>query len=387
MSQRLDYLDNLRWFLVLNVVGYHATLAYMSLGSYQWPIPDDESHVIFDGLARLGDIFSMPSLFFIAGYFLVPSLKRSTNIWIFIKKKILRLCIPFILGIVFLTPINSYVEEISKTGYGQGYLSFLVNQYYPGRMTADHLWYLMFLFALTVLFSIAVSLTMIKRRKSSDKKDLQGNGAVNTTPPLRILMLFFITTVMAYFISSGVYIDNQWLKIGQEGIIRIQLSRTPLYFLYFGFGIYASVKNLDFSASITKSGDLGMVIVTTMVVIGMWIFSLFFYKTPLLIENSYIRFFNAAFHCATILCMLWLLLSIFSKKYNYTNRFTKLMNENSYSIYLVHMPIVIVCQYAMSQLEISALLKYSVVVLLALTLSLVISHFFLRQIPGLRRVL
>ncbi len=387
MSQRLDYLDNLRWFLVLNVVGYHATLAYMSLGSYQWPIPDDKNHVIFDGLARLGDIFSMPALFFIAGYFLVSSLSRSASIWSFIKKKILRLCIPFILGIIFLTPINSYVEEISKAGYDQGYLSFLVNLYYPGRMTADHLWYLMFLFLLTVLFSIAVNLTMIKRGNVSDKNHFQGDSAVNTAPSLRFLMLFFITTVMVYFISSGLYIDNQWLKIGQEGIIRIQLSRTPLYFLYFGFGIYASVKKWDFSAPITKSGDLGLAILTATVVIGMWIFSLFFYKTSLLIENSYVRFFNAVFHCATILCMLWMLLSIFSKKYNYTNSFTKLMNENSYSIYLVHMPIVIVSQYAMSQLEISALLKYSVVVLLALTFSLAISHLFLRRIPGLKRVL
>ena len=77
-TDRLYYLDNLRTFLIFLVVLVHAGVVYESSGimAPYW-IVDDPSTSDLPGLVNLIlDLFVMPTIFFISGYFTPQSLER-----------------------------------------------------------------------------------------------------------------------------------------------------------------------------------------------------------------------------------------------------------------------------------------------------------------------
>jgi glucan biosynthesis protein C len=74
MNPRLIFMDNLRYALVLCVVLQHSGNAYSSLS--WWPVSEPESSLIADWLTAILDTFTMPFLFYIAGYFALPTLQK-----------------------------------------------------------------------------------------------------------------------------------------------------------------------------------------------------------------------------------------------------------------------------------------------------------------------
>jgi fucose 4-O-acetylase-like acetyltransferase len=71
---RVIFFDNLRFFLVLCVVLQHSSNAYSNL--IWWPVADNDTSTIVDWLRAFIDAFAMPLLFYIAGYFALPQIKK-----------------------------------------------------------------------------------------------------------------------------------------------------------------------------------------------------------------------------------------------------------------------------------------------------------------------
>ena len=81
-KQRLFFLDNLRSATILLVVVFHAALAYMIYVPEWWYVIDPKRVLSADILVIWADIFIMPIMFFISGYFGIKSLaKRSETNW------------------------------------------------------------------------------------------------------------------------------------------------------------------------------------------------------------------------------------------------------------------------------------------------------------------
>ena len=111
-DDRILFFDNIRYLMVLLVVVFHSAAAYSHYSTW-WPINDNNS-VFFDYVCHLFDIFLMPTLFFIAGYFALPSLRKK-NTWHFVKNKIKRLGIPWLIGVMLMGPIKDYIHFYSLT--------------------------------------------------------------------------------------------------------------------------------------------------------------------------------------------------------------------------------------------------------------------------------
>ncbi|MFH2133551.1 MAG: acyltransferase family protein, partial [bacterium] len=93
---RLFFLDNLKVFIIFLVVVYHVGYVYEGSGmlSSLW-IVDDPAKNNLAGLVNLIlDMFMMPTMFFISGYFAPVSL-RSKQGWSFITSRFKRLMIPW----------------------------------------------------------------------------------------------------------------------------------------------------------------------------------------------------------------------------------------------------------------------------------------------------
>ena len=88
-GNRIYFLDNLRTFMIFLVVLYHAGLVYASsgIGDYVgWIVVDPSTNNMADLVDLIVDIFILPTLFFIEGYF-NPLYLKTRKDWIFFKDR------------------------------------------------------------------------------------------------------------------------------------------------------------------------------------------------------------------------------------------------------------------------------------------------------------
>ena len=95
-QNRFVYLDNIRNFLVYNVVLLHVIAMFTYPLQSFWAVIDKEGSSRFYETAVISmNIYLMPCLLFIAALFIFPSLKRVSPLE-YIKKRFLRLYVPVI---------------------------------------------------------------------------------------------------------------------------------------------------------------------------------------------------------------------------------------------------------------------------------------------------
>lgn len=97
-NNRMYYFDYLRVFIITLVVLLHSLLPHVH--GYEWYVNDTPKSDLFGLLSLLIDVFIMPIMFFIAGYFCYYSLKKY-GAKLFITKKVKGFCFPLWSGLYF----------------------------------------------------------------------------------------------------------------------------------------------------------------------------------------------------------------------------------------------------------------------------------------------
>ena len=75
-SERLYFLDNLRAVVIVLVIVLHAAITYMAFAPEWWYVLDPERSLFFTMVVLLVDVPIMLIMFFVAGYFALPSLAK-----------------------------------------------------------------------------------------------------------------------------------------------------------------------------------------------------------------------------------------------------------------------------------------------------------------------
>jgi len=110
-SGRITFLDNLRAFVIVLVVILHGSMVYMVGAPEWWYVVDTQNSLFFTILVLLIDVPIMLIMFFIAGYFAMPSLvKRGPEQ--FLKDKFIRVGAPWLVGVFFLAPLTAYMVYV-----------------------------------------------------------------------------------------------------------------------------------------------------------------------------------------------------------------------------------------------------------------------------------
>jgi fucose 4-O-acetylase-like acetyltransferase len=95
--------------MVVLVVVYHSCGAYATVAPH-WVVHDTSSSMA-DVIRELFDVFMMPVLFFVAGYFALTSLEKKGT-WEFLKDKVKRLVVPWALAVLIFVPLVVYDQPI-----------------------------------------------------------------------------------------------------------------------------------------------------------------------------------------------------------------------------------------------------------------------------------
>ena len=96
--------------------------------------------------------FHMPLFFVLAGWSLERSLGRR-KLGDVRRDRVARLLVPFVAGVVLLSPMQAYVEAVTQRGFTEGVLQFLPHFFTSLRWFSwHHLWFLIYLFTFTMLY-------------------------------------------------------------------------------------------------------------------------------------------------------------------------------------------------------------------------------------------
>jgi hypothetical protein len=232
-------LDNLRAFVILLVLSFHAVLAYLQFlpaapypfdsPPYQWravPIVDSHRWLGFDLYCAWQDVFLMSLFFFLSGLFVWPSLGRK-GMARFLHGRMLRLGLPFVFVVGVLMPPTlypTYLQTASDPSVAAYWRHWLALPFWP----CGPMWFLWLLLVGDVtaaaLHRLAPGLGNLLIRLSSAAE----------AHPARYFAGFIFAAVLAYVPLALAFTPAAWF---QQGPFAFQLSRPLHYALYFFAGL------------------------------------------------------------------------------------------------------------------------------------------------------
>ena len=166
VSPRLEFIDNLRWVMIILVVSMHAAVTYSHLGSWYFmedPKPERIVLVIFAAYQMFLQAFFMGLLFLIAGYF-VPGAFDRKGLGHFLRDRSVRLGIPSLIYMVAIQPLIVYwllreFADHSRPPLTQAYIPYLVSGRFLGG--SGPMWFAVALLAFSLAYGVCRS---VKRK-------------------------------------------------------------------------------------------------------------------------------------------------------------------------------------------------------------------------------
>jgi glucan biosynthesis protein C len=156
----LDWVRILAFFLL---IAYHVGMYYVSWG---WHIKSPDAGAALEPYMMLSSPWRLSLLFLVAGVASGCMLARLPP-RVFLRERSWRLLVPLLFGMLVIVPPQSYCEVVEKVGYSGSYLDFmrLYLRAYHGFCDKDgclllptwnHLWFVAYLWAYTMVLALAV---------------------------------------------------------------------------------------------------------------------------------------------------------------------------------------------------------------------------------------
>jgi glucan biosynthesis protein C len=362
---RLYFFDNLRSFIILLVLVYHAAMSYMVNGPKWFYVIDTQNSFFYTIFVMVNDVFVMPMMFFIAGFFAIRSLTCKGQ-RIFWQEKIVRIIIPYFIGILFLAPAINYIYFLSRPEPLPAYFDYWINIFFDLARQHAHLWFLgvltVFFLLLSLVYHFYQPLGIVVEKTK--------------LPPSKFMIAFGLVTSVAFFGIKQFVDDYSWVMV--RNIIMFQPTRCVLYVFYFSLGIYAH-RQQWFTAYgyipkmkfwVPAAIVLGSIYPTYKI--------MFWAKRDLLIVmigNDLLY----AFFCLTAVLAL---LALFYRGLNYTSGLLSKLAANSYAIYFIHQPIVMLLVLALRSYPLPVFIKHLLASGMAILLCYWLCENMLAKLPS-----
>jgi len=362
-TERIAAFDYLRLFGVLLVLLHHAALAYVTFGYLNpkdptetfSPIVDSAKWAGFDVIVLLNDTFFMPLLFFVSGLFVWRSLERRGAAG-FLRGRLIRLGIPFLIGVVVLIPVAYYptMLEIELVyGASQSFGEFWIGFAQRGFAPAGPLWFLWLLLA----FDCLVALSYLVFCRAGGGSNRRSSFVLDNS--LLFALALIGLSFAAYLPMVGAFGPSEWLGIGP---FEMQISRVLVYLLYFGAGVAIGARGLERGA-FRADGPFAKRW-WAWVLAGLLSYGGLALAFVLVPQSPLLRYIF-------VVEMALLVLGLTSVFVRFARRRVLILDSlsaNSYGIYIIHYLVVIWLQYAVLRIDLPAVVKGAIVFLGGLAL-------------------
>lgn len=347
-------IDYLRAFITLLVLAHHSSLAYTTFAHVDVadptrstaPIVDVRRWAFLDYAENFNDVFFMSLMFLISGLFVWPILKRK-GVLAFLKDRLVRLGVPFAVGVIFLMPLAYYPAWLAsgqETGYLWFWFGFIATVWAPGP-----LWFIWVLLLFDAL--AAVVFTFVGKKDTASV----AKSASKT------FILLFILSFFAYVPMLSKFGFGTWVPFITRPFY-FQLPRIFLYLTWFFAGVVIGRNGLARGFLSEESGFARhwpvWVLFAFAAYNGLWFI-------PRMVTGSY----GAVKIRDLVEVALWVLsctassfafLSLFRGKLRKRSPWMDSISRCAYLMYVLHYVFVIWIQFALLNVQVNAIVKFSV---------------------------
>ena len=399
-EKRVIFFDNLRWLLVLFVILEHSSNAYTNV--IWWPVSDKDTSIIAGWISSFSDAIAMPLLFYIAGYFAIPTIKKRGALP-FLKGKLKRLGIPWLVCILTICPILPLIYHFTRNGlsltmsYWDLWVMLLKNaaEFDVGLIVSmndlmmnnqfyqRYMWFL----SLLILYFFVSGLMYSLRKSWFEKVDqpvLSVSPSISST--LKFLFGVGFLTGICSFLTVGVILafgpksSNPEPLFTLGNIIQFRPSRLPFFIIYFILGLMTYRNRW-----IERGKFPGHFKTWTTSCIGLLIVYLFIHNQILNGPDHLKEMYGAVFFFILNFLTITTLGFFTSLGVRYWNRPTPLgrkMASISYDLYLSHYIFVLLFQLILFTLPgIPGVLKFGVVSVLSIICAYLVSQLVIKDHP------
>lgn len=362
MNNRHFYIDWIRIFLIFSVFLFHVGMVFNAWG---WHVKNDVRLESLTPLMHFLHAWRMPLLFLVSGAGTRLALGVRSNRQ-YATERTRRLFLPLVAGIFILVPVQVYIEKVSQYDSLLHFYQHFFDGVYPtGNFSWHHLWYLVYLFFISMVFIPFITFFRSAAYARFDR-------AVEKLASVKgALLLLYLPLIGSQLLLRPYFPHETHAFIDDWAFICLDF----LYFM-FGFILLGNQKVVEFLVR-DRRVWLGVTIATT----GLMYLSLKaldYSKTAWLIYDI------------LALLMSWsiaLTILAYSKKYlNRDSAFREQLNTAIYPFYLLHQPIIIVVAYWVIQLQFPVFLKAALIILISLTIVWSVYRFLIVPFNAMRLI-
>lgn len=377
-TSRLTFVDHLRAALVTLVVLHHVALIYGAGAPFYYvepPLTDPLAYLVLLAFGVFNQAWFMGALFLLAGYFTPGSYDRKGP-GSFLKGRLVRLGIPLLAFFFVLGPL-------SATAYWQmpaeltGITEPLTWQAYPFLWGMGPLWFV----ALLLIFDFGYAgwRLLVGKRTPAE-------SGPPSTPSYAGIALFVLALALASYLMRRV------IPMGQEVLDFPTLSYLPQYLSFFILGMVASrhdwLRTIPASMGIVGlvAAGLAAVLLFPLAVSGR-LFSLEIADPAAFVghgtwQSAVYALWDSIFAVGVGLAALTLFRGLFGR----TSAFGRFLSRQSYAVYVLHTPLIILLAVVLKELQLAPLAKFALVATLSVPLCYLVA-FLVRRLPFASRIL
>jgi len=325
--------------------------------------------------ALVNQSWFMGALFLLSGYFTPGSFDRK-GLGSFLKDRLLRLGIPLILFYFVISPV-SWIGLWHMPASLTGITDPFTWQTYTHFFGMGPLWFV----AMLLVFDFGYAIWRMLTRNQAPK------STSNSSLPSYLLIGVFILAL------AGVsYLIRMVIPIGKEVLDFPTLAYLPQYLGLFIIGLIASRRNWFR----TLPGSMGLVGFVIALVAGIFLFPLAFSGRLFSLEfgpaftnlmgngqwqSAAYSLWDSTFAVGMCLGVITLFRYLFDRQ----GRFCRFLSQHSYSVYVIHIPVVVFLAVALKGIALAALLKFGLLAIIAVPASFA-AAYIVRKIPFASRI-
>lgn len=342
--REIDWIRNVS---ILMLFVYHTAVVFTDFGDFY--VKAEKSNMFSNIFVLLTFSWYMPLLFFLAGASTYFALKKRSS-GEYIKERVKRLLIPFVFGIIVIVPPQTYMARLWRGEKDINYFSHLkmfftnVSDFmgFDGNFTPAHLWFIIFLFTISILGVLIIKTLKTKPGKiitDRIKPLLSGKYSL-----LLVLIMFVILEMIP--------------TVGGKGLL------TNLLLFILGYFAYSKE---EYILKIEKNRKLFLMFN----LLGFLVGAVYFF----LIRSLGIGYFENIMDTvlkSVITLTTGITITAYGIKYlNKDNKALKYLNKASFPVYILHQTILLVLAFFILPLMLPAWITVILLIILSFMLTFI----------------
>ena len=368
--ERLHALDAVRGFALLLGIVLHATLSFVPTPTRFWIVQDSHPSTTLAVLFFVIHVFRMTTFFLIAGFFAHMSFHRR-GAWGFIKDRLQRIAVPLLVGWPILFAAMSMVV-VWAASFPHGGIPPGPRNWPPvlPRFPLTHLW---FLYVLLEFYAAMLLLRLVTVR-------LDGSGRLRASVDRLVALVMrsrLAPAILAVPVGIAFAADPKWLmwfgvRTPDQSLVT-NLQAVVGFGTAFGFG-WLLHRQIDLIRVLERRWLSNLIAATALIAVSLALAGL----PPKPIDDVITRLAGCVCYALAIWTTTFAAIGLALRYLAGFSAARRYLADSSYWLYLIHLPIVMALQVAVSPLDWPWPLKFAAILLTALPVMLASYQFLVR---------